>query len=250
MAVEDASQLVVFLSGTSYIAVGIYLLQKAAKTRGRPEFYLGLAFLCNGISYAFSELPFVANLESRIEEFSYLGRIWAGGCAFTIALFTWRVFRSHAAWARGLVAGTAALIVAGLAVSALEGDWEGLTPLTHVGFWLDWAGGIAPFLWLSIEASRQYRVARRRIALGLIDPLVCNRFLLIAIYATLASTTYLLLIPMYIVYEIHGTWSAGLNLSLGLLEIASLIALTISFYVPAFYRRWIGGTEREAPPAA
>jgi hypothetical protein len=249
MSAEYAAQLVVFLAGTSYLAVGIYLLRKAAQTRGRPEFYLGLAFLCNGLSYACSELPFVVNVEAFVEELSYLGRIWAGGCSFTIALFTWRVFRSEAAWARGLVGSAAALILAGLLVSALEGDWEGMTPLTHKGFWLDWAGGIAPFVWLSVESSRQYLVARRRIPLGLIDPLVCNRFLLIAIYATLASSTYLLFLPMYVIYEMHGTWSAGLDLLLGLVEIVSLIALTISFYAPAFYHRWVGGADSEAPPA-
>lgn len=249
MSAEDAAQLVVFLAGSSYLAVGIYLLRKAARTHGRPEFYLGLAFLCNGLSYVCSELPFVANIERFVEEFSYLGRIWAGGCSFTIALFTWRVFRSELAWARWLVGADAALILAGLAVSALEGDWEGMSPLTHSGFWLDWAGGIAPFVWLSFESSRQYLVTRRRLSLGLIDPLVCNRFALIAIYATLASSTYLLFVPMYVVYELHGTWSAGLDLSLGLIETASLVALTISFYAPAFYRRWVAGPDTEPPPA-
>lgn len=73
--------------------------------------------------------------------------------------------------------------------------------------------------------------------------------LLIGIYAALASTAYQLFIPMYIVYEIHGTWSAGPNLTLGLLEIASLMALTISFRAPAFYRRFVGHTARDAPPA-
>jgi hypothetical protein len=249
MPAEDAAQWVVFLAGTSYLAVGIYLLQKAAKTRGRPEFYLGLALLCNGLSYACSELPFIVNVEGFLEEFSYVGRIWAGVSSFTIALFTWRVFRSEAAWARNLVVIGATLILAGLAVSAFEGDWEGMTPLTYKGFWLDWAGGLAPYVWLSFESSRQYLVARRRLPLGLIDPLVCNRFFLIALYGMFASITYLLFLPMYIVYELHGAWSAGLDLSRGLIEIASLTALAISFYAPAFYRRWVGTAATKAPPA-
>jgi hypothetical protein len=240
---DQAAGALVFLSGISYVVVGIYLLRKASTTRGRPEFYLGLALLMDGFSYGFSESPFVFGADSLIEEFSFFGRVWGGGCSFAIALFTWRVFRSGETWARRLVWAVGVLIVAGLAVSALEGDWEGLTPLSGRGFWLDWLGTMAPFCWLAIESLRQYAITRRRVPLGLIDPLVCNRYLLIAVYAMLGTIIFCIFAPMYIIYELHGTWSAGLDLATGIAEVCCLTALWVSFSAPAFYRRWLGGTD-------
>ena len=62
-------------------------------------------------------------------------------------------------------------------------------------------------------------------------------------YATLGTTTFFILIPMYIIYELHGTWSAGLDLATGSAEIVSLLALWVSFSAPAFYRRWMCGND-------
>jgi hypothetical protein len=240
---DQAAVTMVFLSAISYVVVGIYLLRKASTTRGRPEFYLGLAFLFDGFSYGFGDLPYEVDVGSLLGAFIYIGRISSGGCSFAIALFTWRVFQSGAAWARGLVWLIGALIVGGLAVSALEGDWEGLAPLSYRGFWLDWLGEVVPFLWLAFESSRQYLMTRRRVSLGLIDPLVCNRYLLIAVYATLGTITFLILVPTCIVYELYGTWSVALELATGIAEICALVALWMSFSAPAFYRHWLGGAD-------
>jgi hypothetical protein len=239
----QAAGTLVFLSGISYVAVGIYLLRKSSTMPGRPEFLLGLAFLFDGFSYGFSEFPFVFGADVLLEEFGFLGRVWGGACSLGIALFTRRVFRPNAAWAQRFVWSIGALIAAGLAVSALEGDWEGITPLSGGGFWLDWLGTMLPFFWLSIESSKQYLITRRRVPLGLIDPLLCNRYLLIAVYATLGTITFFILIPMYIIYQLYGTWSAALDLATGSAEIVSLIALWVSFSAPAFYRRWVCGSD-------
>ena len=51
---DQAAGVSVFLLGSSYIVVGIYLLRKVSMTRGRPEFYLGLALLMDGFSYGCS----------------------------------------------------------------------------------------------------------------------------------------------------------------------------------------------------
>ena len=89
----------------------------------------------------------------------------------------------------------------------------------------------------------QYLVSRRRIPLGLIDPVLCNRYFLIGLYAALASLTYFIYIPMYIVYELHGVWSGWLEISVSdLVEIISVMALWLSFSAPPFYRRWIGAS--------
>lgn len=125
-------------------------------------------------------------------------------------------------------------------------DWDGYYPLTYKGFWLEWVGNIVPFIWLSVESIRQYALARRRVRLGFSDPITCNRFLLIGTYATLASFTYFIYVRMYIIYELYDEWPLAMDVALGFVEAVSLIALSISFSAPAFYRRWVGGDPTEA----
>jgi hypothetical protein len=246
---QEAGTLIVFLAGISYVAVGIYLLQTAARENGGPSFFLGLALLLNGISFGFSEIGFVAGVERLIEPLTFISRICSAICSISVALFAWKVFRGHSLWGGLAVGLDFALNAAGLTISVLEGDWEGYAPLSSHGFWFEWAGGTAPFVWLAFESIREYLVSRRRIPLGLIDPVVANRYFLIGFYSSLASLTYIIYIPMYIVYELHGVWSGWLDLGLGVVEVISVIALWLAFSAPPFYRRWIGVSVTRASDA-
>jgi len=243
---EAAGEILVFATGFSYVFVGAYLLRKAALNPARPEFYLGLAFLLDGVSYGLAELPFVADLESILDELSYAGRVAAGACSIMIGMFVLRVFRPDVSWAPRLIWICGALILAGLSVSAFEGDWEGMSPLTYKGLWLDWLGGLAPYVWLAVESFRQHAATRRGLRIGIGDALVCNRYMLIAIYGTFATITYFLIVPMYIVYERSGAFSPALDLLFGLIEIICLAALWMSFAAPAFYRQWVYSAYAEA----
>jgi hypothetical protein len=238
--------LVLFIAEVSYVLVGLDLVRRAAKTRGLPELFLGLAFVFNGLSYFFTDLPSITGNDAILNEFSYIGRIFAGSCALTIAIFAWRVFRAKAAWAKGIVWAVGALLLVGAVVSALEGDWEGAYPLTYKGFWFEWIGGIVPFIWLAIESLRAYSRSRRQVRLGIGNPIVSNRYFLIGLYGTLATLTYPFFLWMYIGYERHGTWSDSLSLVTGLIELLSLAALWTSFSAPAFYRRWLADARASA----
>jgi len=228
-----------FVAEVSYVLVGFDLIRRARETRGLPELVLGFAFVFNGFSYLFTDLPIMIGNEAILNEFSYIGRIFAALCALTIALFTWRVFREEAGWAKWVFWAGGALLVLGLSISALERDWVGAHPLTYTGFWFEWIGGILPFIWFAIESLSAYSRSRRRVRLGLADPVVSNRFFLLGLYGTLATITYPVFLWMYIEYERHGTWSEPLSLCAGLVELLSLAALWTSFAAPDFYRRWV-----------
>ncbi len=231
-----------FVVEVSYVLVGIDLIRRARQTRGLPEFFLGLAFVFNGLSYLFADLPDLIGNEEILNQFSYIGRIFAACCAMTIAAFTWRGFQSTASWAKWAFWSFGALLTLGLTVSALEGDWEGTYPLTYTGYWFEWAGGFLPFVWFAVESLRAYSRSRLQLRIGLGDPILSNRFLLIGLYGTLAASTYPFYLWMYIVYERHGTWSDSLTAITGIVEVISLVALWTSFAAPAFYRRWIEKT--------
>jgi hypothetical protein len=229
-----------FLAKIGYVILGIDLVRRAHKTKGMPEFYLGVAFVLNGLSYLFTDLPFIIENDVILDPFSYIGRIAAGLCALTIAGFTWQVFRIDSAWAKSFFWGIGAVIAAGLMISAFEGDWEGAYPLTYKGFWFEWAGGTVAFAWMATETLRMYSKTRKQVRVGLADPLLSNRFLLIGVYGVLATSTYPLFLWMYIQYEISGAWSEPMEITTGIVEVCSLVALWISFSAPAFYRRWVG----------
>jgi hypothetical protein len=235
-----------FIAEVSYVLVGIDLIRRARETRGLPELFLGLAFVFNGLSYLFTDLPIIIGNEAILNEFSYIGRIFAALCALTIAAFTWRVFRVEIGWAKWAFWADGALLLLGLTVSALEGDWEGAHPLTYTGFWFEWLGGIVPFIWFAVESLRAYWRSRLKLRVGLGDPIVSNRFLLIGLYGTLATSTYPIYLWMYIMYERHGAWSDPLIAFLGIVEVISLASLWISFAAPAFYRRWIDKAQASA----
>ncbi|MCH8082653.1 MAG: hypothetical protein IH885_00295 [Myxococcales bacterium] len=228
-----------FIAEVSYVFVGIDLLRRASKTRGLPEFFLGLAFVFNGLSYLFADLPFFIENDAILNEFSFIGRIFAALCALTIAAFTWRVFQPETGWAKRAFWAICGLLLLGLTVSAFEGDWEGASPLSYKGFWFEWLGGFLPFIWFAVESLRAYSRSRLQLRIGLGDPIVSNRFLLIGIYGTLAACTYPIYLWSYIMYELHGSWFDPLDVFVGIVEVVSLAALWTSFAAPAFFRRWI-----------
>jgi hypothetical protein len=145
------------------------------------------------------------------------------------------------------VVGIGALLVAGVAGSALGGDWEGYS-ISNGWFWLEWVGYTIPFGWAGAEAFNQYRQSRRRLPLGLCEPLVCNRFLLWSLFAIMQVSICLAILPQYASYEQHDLFSATWDTLIGAGEILSVATIWLVFFPPAAYRRWIEGTA--APLAA
>ena len=108
-----------------------------------------------------------------------------------VVVFTARVFRPNVAWARVLAivlcVGTVGTLIANHALSA-HYSIEGY-PKTLAGVSLFWVGFIVralTFGWASLEALIYYRSARKRVAIGIGDPLVTNRFLLWSLWSGMA----------------------------------------------------------------
>jgi hypothetical protein len=110
-----------------------------------------------------------------------------------LAVFNWRVYRPHAAWARAL-AGTFALTLA--CVFVLQSPGSGWLEYAHTerGAWLaaTWIG-VAIYVWATLESWRQHGMQVRRQALGLADPVVTDRMRLWALSMTAALVGSLIL---------------------------------------------------------
>jgi hypothetical protein len=235
---EDNAYIGELLAGIVYLIAGVRLLRLGQRTGQVPEKLLGVAFLFIGTSAGLYVLPKFLPFESLWTPLNFAGRVCIIPEAVIFALFTWRVFRPAERWGGWLVWGTAILLVIGVGGSAMGGDWEGFS-ISNGWFWLEWVGYTLPFGWAGSEAFAQYRQARRRVRLGLCDPLVCNRFLLWALFGTLQTCLALVLLPQYANYETTNQFTAMWDALYGAIEITSLVMIGLVFFPPAFYQRWI-----------
>lgn len=168
--------------------VGVRLLRLWLRTRGTPELCAGAGLLL----VCAAGHPFTvagrapALFGSALGDASFLLGLVLNSLGLTlIHAFTWRVFRPHAGWARALVvaAGVAlAVIVADLVHASSEAETlPEILPRTR-----PWAVAMVAvvagaFGWTGVEAALHYTRLSRRLALGLADPVVANRFLLWAL---------------------------------------------------------------------
>jgi hypothetical protein len=131
-------------------------------------------------------------------------------------------------------------LLAGLAISAHQGDLEGMAPIGNPGFWLEWVGQVVPFVWVAGAALSEHASARRRTRIGLSEPLVSNRYLLFAGFGLAQLATIVLLIPMYIGYETDsGGFTDATDQLMGSLEMLTIAIIWLAFFPPRFYRSWI-----------
>ncbi len=239
--VESAYFLALF-SGFFYLAAAFPLFRLSTRSGETPERVLGLAFLLMGISYLFYELPFALESEALFVPFSIAGRALWDASVVAVAVFTKQVFHGDRNWAPWLLGCSIALLLVGCAVSAACGDWEGMAPLSNPGFWAEWLGQSIPFTWVGLAGLSEYAKARRRLRVGLADALVCNRFLLFGVLGVFQLGSLIVLIPMYIGYEITGVFSAWSDRVLGSLELLTIATIWIAFFPPSLYRSWVRGT--------
>jgi len=173
------------------LAIGLRLFRLAWREGGfGPElwlasFFLFAAFLGAGLNISvyvgladpsLALSPLHGSLVLAASTFTY--------CLGTIGLhvFTWLTFRRESASARTAAAvGSLAVLAAACSQALTEGF--AVTVFPGIAYWAFYLARVAPYYWLAAESLRYYTAARRRLRLGLSDPLVTNRFLLLGLWA-------------------------------------------------------------------
>jgi hypothetical protein len=231
-----------------YLYVGLRLYGLSRRTGQRPEFLIAVTFLLWTLSYLFYDIPYaIVRLEELVPAVcSFASLIVLAFGNATFALFIRAAFRPDARWAIWLVAVITGSVVAGLAGSAWIGDWEGIDPLANPWYWLDCFASSAPAIWMGAEGLAQYFKARRRLKLGLCDPMACNRFLLWAIAGALWLILQGVLTANDIVNALTGEWSLLLDFGGALFEAVPVVVIWFVFFPPAFYCRWVEGSGKPA----
>jgi hypothetical protein len=230
-------------------SVGVRVLLLARRTKGRPELLMGAGMVAiSGVGYP---TTIVAGFGGPVGEMSVLG--YAAGSLFTnigIALiyaFTQQVFRAGVGWARALVGlGCAfmAVSLAGTTASLARAEGAELSHLVARG-WLGFAmvGYSACFLWTAVEGLVHYRMALRRLAIGLADPVVANRFLLWGLFGLMATGINVASAAGNVL-GIDPSRSPLVLVPMGVLGAIASVAMYLAFFPPAWYLARVRGGAR------
>ena len=260
------SAVVTLLNLILCLVVGTRLLRAGLGRGRRPElalavYFLASAFLstvCQGLAYGGLVDPSIAlpDRASRIVLGLGVLGMAAGGSA--VCVFTWLSFRRDAAWARRTAIAGSLLALGGFAFEALhEGFAITLNP--GPGHWVAWAGRTAPVFWVAVESFRYWAQLRRRLHIGLADPVLVNRFLLWGTWsaATLVNLGADLIARLLyralagstteVVMEVIEPVVIGTMAVTMVLGVVSATTLFLTFFPTAGYRRWI--ESRAARPA-
>ena len=257
MTVGKLTADIVYLGGNAiawmaYLYVGARLYRLSRRTGQLPEFLIAAAFLFWVLSYLFYDIPYaIVRLDELIPAVcSYASLVALALGSVVFAFFIRAVFRPDARWAMGLVAAIAVSVVAGVAGLAWIGDWEGINPLANPWYWLEFFGAVAPTTWMGAEGFAQYFKARRRLKLGLCEPMACNRFLLWGLAGSLWVVLEAVLTANDLALALTGQWSELLTLVNALFEVAPVVVIWLIFFPPEFYCRWVEGRGKPADAAA
>jgi hypothetical protein len=228
-------------------AVATRLLLLARRTRERPELLLGLgilgtAVLGYGLMIASLVMRGGAPVAQTIPQRALHG---AGEIAHDlgvtmIVLFVASVFRARERWARALAGVMLASLWSGLLGVELANRFRE-TGITGGGFWwLRYAVIWSYSVWMAIESFAYWRQMKRRVALGLAEPLVANRFLLWGL-ASLGTTlaTWSASIPFFLARdpELALAWQGVIQTGTATVGLATVGIYALTFFPPAAYRR-------------
>ncbi len=237
-------ELVVMLGGGPFflmgLAVGGRLLLLARRNRAIPELLLGGAFLLGPLSGALSQYIHVPHFPHSEQTRGLLLLLnYLAGMAGVIlsASFVALVFRRGQVWALALVGA----IVAG-AVGLILWTWSAGTFTSGV----EVAGqrailssvSLLATLWAAIESLLHYRMLRRRLQLGLADPLVANRLLLWGIGSCCGTGILIGYLPVITLPAEHLWTQLGL-LNIGALGAVATVAYGFAFFPPRAYAAWV-----------
>jgi hypothetical protein len=223
------------------LLVGVRLLLLWWRTRQLPELLIGIGVL--GIGPVGFGLPVAAGLFAQPSPDLAPVLVGLGALAVSIAAtakltFNWRVYHPQSR-ALGLIPIAAApLLLAAFLVEWAMGGFavaDPAAPTTLIRTFLQ----VACLLWGSAEALRYWTMMRRRVRLGLGDPVVTNRFLLWGIGAGAAGVGSFIGIAAQIATGSSTGQIPWVMTSSSLHGLVAAIALWFAFVPPVFYRRYI-----------
>jgi hypothetical protein len=159
-----------------------------------------------------------------------------------IAIFNWRVFRAGESAPAVLAVAVAAGMTALWLAQALGSGW-GAFARTQQGPWAlqQWCS-IVTMGWGGLESILYYAKLRKRLVLGLADPVVANRFLLWGVFGLMA-TGINFTSALGNALGIDPSRAPLVLVPLGFLGAIACAAMYLAFFPPAWYLAHLRGAK-------
>jgi hypothetical protein len=234
----------ILLSSVLGTIVGARILRRSRHANAEAERWMGLALLFVWLGgfplFVVASVAPDATLRFAAVALAVICGNSGVACIFA---FTRRVFRPEVGWLRaalavpflGLVAGSA-----GMAASYWEAR-DSLDGMLAAGRgWSLLANNVAnvAFVWTAAESFRYWSLLRKRVPLGLADPLVANRFFLWGLFA--AGTATGNVVNVFLVLSgqrvLEASWAF---VATTVVTMASIGALWLAFHPPQGYVRLV-----------
>jgi len=215
--------------------VGLRLLALAARTRRLPELCLGACtFLFGGVGLPLSILA----RSGRMADPETAALLLAGGfaaqdlaCLF-LAVGTWRIFRPDPVWFAA-PATFGVLAVASLVGEAFQTGYAGGDD-GGAWYWVGFFPRAATFAWAGAESLRYHGLLQRRMALGLTDAVLADRFRMWAVCCGGVVLGFAVFWGARVL-GIHPARSAVVLALSSAVGIVSAVSLWLAFLPPAAY---------------
>jgi hypothetical protein len=223
------------------LLVGLRLVLLARRSGELPEFAMGLALLVmGGIGYPAAAVargaPDLGVLPRVV--LAALGMICMVLGTGGIAIFNWKVFRADRPWAARFVAALGACLVGSFAWQANTPGFLAAAANQGAGLHaLEVLAGVS-LAWASIESVSYAAKLRKRLALGLADPLLADRVRLWSIAIVAAQILNAASLVAVALGVDIATWRYGGAL-IGPIGLGAALTMWLAFLPPERYRRFV-----------
>lgn len=238
--------------------VGVRLLRLGSGDSTGAVRPLGLYFLLHGalavafgiatyLGWSSAELALPDQATRALNAGFFLSSTIGVGC---LLLFTQRTFRPASATGRSLAAGLLLLMVVSVIVLGVTEGFE-VRVVNGPAYWVHFGARVACWVWVAAESFAYWGRQRRRLALGLAEPIVTNRFLLWGLWGSLfALLAFADPIARLWYVSLAGsttTWVPELGRPIiaatmpvaCVLNLGAVVLMLLTFFPTRGYRRWI-----------
>jgi len=229
-------------------AVGVRLLLLARRTRQLPELAFGIGFVCGALGSAAGQLGQRLLWNEPGPLATVMGTACFGMLVFsTVMIFVavWRIFRPDVAWAKLACALGCVVTFVSFGIRIADGDL--LTgQLETRGLLVYMITRSLLFIWTSAEAFRYYAMLRRRLALGLADPVATNQILLWGVASMAMLGTLGIVITSLFLLHRHPFDLPAATALITMLCLILPVSMWCSFFPPAALRRFVASHAPQA----
>lgn len=228
--------------GVAAVLVGVRMLRLTWRTRQFPEAAIGVHILVLMLGYAveFAGIEAADALGPWATVLRGFGNLCYGVAILVYLLFVWRVFRPGSRAAGWVAVSCSVALIAGFSGEVVTSRFDfGSDRFAAPWFWIAFVPRLVCMAWATGESLREHILARRRLRLGLSDPVVANRFLLWG----LASLAEFGIYGVVMVSILRGVPADFLNgtaaLVVSALGLGAAITISLAFLPPRAYQRWL-----------